>query len=369
MRLNAEAHDEASLHLMLSQCQQAGIHRRAALLHLDRLPPSLAKPHHRRLAREAVAGLAHADRARSFHLPHGRVVIVWRGGDGAEIAGARAALEHLLAGQPDGNPSSAGELLTLYDLPDQAQCLLDEIARNHAARAPPAIGRKLELAELAGLEMRLAQTDMASLTRWRPVMQLGDASPTIAWEERTVAVDEVAESLCPGVDLRAEPWLYRRLTRILDRRMLAMLTGPRELRGTGAFALQLNTETILSPEFLRLDEALPLSLRGQIILDMDGVDILSDVASFDFARRFAQARGYRIALAGAALSLLSLLDLKRLDFDLVHLACPPVGTQATPWPQVGPRTRFVATGLDRTTQVDWAIRQGFRLGRGAALRG
>ncbi len=357
----------AGLRDVLAQSQRSGTPRRAVVLHADRLPPGLGKPHHLRLAREALASLAGADRAQAFDLPQGRLAIVWRGPGERELAHARVALGHLLAGQPEGTAPPVGELLTLYDLPAQAAWLLDEIAEEEmpAACGPPL--QPLDAGQLARLETRLAQADLSRFARWRPVMRLGSKGG-LAWEQRFFSLHDVAASLCPEHDLKADPWLFRRLTRTLDRRLLAMLAAPRELRGCGTFALNLNVETVLSADFVSFDEALPLALRGEVILMLDLADMLADPDGFAFARGFAQARGYRLALAGASLPALRFLDAAAAGLDYVHVACS-AELMAAPGAAVtlAGAARIVLGNLDRAEAVDWAVRHGFGLGSGSAV--
>ncbi len=361
--------DEVAFRQVLQQSARAGARRRAVVLHTNSLPQALARPHHVRLAREAVLPLAGTDRAQMFELSRGRLAIVWRRGGDAELAQARTALGHLLAGQPDGAVPEIGELLALYDLPGQADWLLDEIsgADTPFAAAPSQL---LDAGKLAELEARLHQADLSRFSRWRPVLRLdGQAGPP-AWEERYFALPEIAAELCPDYDLKAEPWLFRRLTRILDGRMLAVLAAPRELRGRGAFAINLTVETILSAGFMAFDEALPLALRREILLYVGAADLLSDLDGYMFARRFAQARGYRILLADASLALLRFLDVGAAGLDFVQLACS-AELMAAPGQVracVPDGTELVLCGLDTPEQVGWARRAGFPLGRGRAVR-
>ncbi len=358
----APARDAELLADMLGQITRSGAHRTAALLHSDRLPPGLAKPHHLRLAREALGPLAAADRARSFELSRGRLVVLWRGTLDAELAQARRALEHLLADQP----CPSGELLTVYDLPAQAAWLADELTEAPPPVAPP--GVKLDAGELACLEARLVQADLSRFTRWRAVMRLDRGAPALAWEERSFDVDEIAASLCPGHDPQADPWLLRRLRRTLDRRMLAMLAASRELRGCGTFALSVTTEAILSAAFVAFDAALPLALRGEVILNLEAADILADPDGYTFARRFAQARGYRLALAGATPALLRFFDVRAAALDIVSLACTAELMQAPGLAALVPDAAcIVLTGLDHAARLDWAVAHGFTHGSGRAL--
>jgi hypothetical protein len=122
----------------------------------------------------------------------------------------------------------------------------------------------------------------------------------VRWEKRFLSVAELAAELAPGHDPRGDPWLFRRLTRTLDQRMLALLSSRGELRGAGPFAINLNVASILSPGFLRFDAALPPLLRGHVVLDVALADTLADPPAFRFARDFARARGYRVLLRGIA---------------------------------------------------------------------
>ncbi len=361
--------DEAAFLQVLQQSARAGARRRAVVLHTNSLPQALARPHHIRLAREAVLPLAGTDRAQMFELSRGRLAIVWRNGGDAELAQARTALGHLLAGQPDGTVPEIGGLLALYDLPHQADWLLDEIsdAEPPAVAAPPLL--RLDAARLAELEARLHQADLSRFSRWRPVLRLDRQAGPPAWEERYFAIPEIAAELCPDCDLKAEPWLFRRLTRILDRRMLAMLGSPRELRGCGAFAINLTVETILSAGFMAFDEALPVALRGEVLLYVGSADLLSDLDGFTFARRFAQARGYRLVLADASPALLRFLNLAEAGLDFVQLACSAELMAAAGQIRacVPDGTELVLKAIDTPEQAGWARRGGFRLGRGRGV--
>ena len=116
-----------ALREILRQTQLSGAARRALLLHTDRLPAHLAKPHHLRLARESLFTLEGADRAQVFELPRGRCAVVWRRAARVRSAKWLRALEALIADQPSDLGPKLGELVTTYDLPQQAAWLLDEL--------------------------------------------------------------------------------------------------------------------------------------------------------------------------------------------------------------------------------------------------
>ncbi len=91
--------------------------------------------------------------------------------------------------------------------------------------------------------------------------------------------------LAPGYDLQAEPWLFRRLTRTLDRRMLALLASPGELAAAGPFSVTLNIASLLGADFLRFDAALPTPLRGRVSVALNPADLVADARSFAVRQR------------------------------------------------------------------------------------
>ena len=119
----------------------------------------------------------------------------------------------------------------------------------------------LDLTTLGLLEGALAQADMSRFMRQRDICErMADGSFRLSWRERRLSAAEIASVLMPDRDVRREPWLFRRLTRTLDRRMLSLLGAPGELRSAGPFGIGLNVAAVLSAEFLRFDAALPAAL-------------------------------------------------------------------------------------------------------------
>ena len=378
--------DSEALATLVRSCARSGVTRRVLLLRSDRLPPALSRPHHLRLARDALAPLEAADRARLFDLPASRVAVAWRGEGAGVLNRALALFGHLVADAPPDTPPLS-ELVAVYELPRDGPMLLEALRDPPAYRPlPPA--RKLDAADAAGIaamELALIQADVSRFIRRRPVIRYAPAPAdgpaengpadrppasdgslpvaTLEWEARTLSMSELAAALAPGRDLRAAPWLFRRLCRTLDRRMLALLTAPGELHGTGPFAIELNTATITGPEFLRLDAALPARLRGCVVLGVRPADLLADPGGYLFARDFARSCGYRVLLQGVDAALLPLLDLDRLDPDYVALRWSPglaeAGVPADP-------ARLVLARADTAAALRWGRERGIALFQGAA---
>jgi hypothetical protein len=353
---------------LVRDCQRSGVARQVLLVRTERLPPGLSRPHHLRLAEAALSPLLEANRALRFHLPGPQFAVTWRGDAEAALLEVLRALELLLEDAPPGTPKLE-DLVFLYQLPQQAELLLEALAVAPALEpgAEPDSLPPLDIEMLATLEANLAQADVARFARRHPVWRLTEGPPSIAWERRTLSVQELTAGLLPGCDVQKDPWLFRRLTRTLDRRMLALLASPGELAGVRPFTLDLNVASVLSPEFLRFDSALPAPLRGKVIIELMPADIMADAASFVFARGFARARGYRLMLRNATPALLRVLSLEALEMDHVQLRWTAGLADAKP-EAIGALSpgRLVMFRANGPAALEWGAQAGIRLFQGVA---
>ena len=366
LRLSPPAREAASqLEALVHETLSTATARQALLLRLSTLPRALAQPHHLRLAVEALAPLTMADRARLFVLPNHDAAVVWRGPATAALADSLTRLRTLFADAAPSeetlafNPDSIARHL---GLPEEADLLLGAIT---ASRQPPPAPRPtapntpLDPAALTALEAALARADLSRFARRRPVCAvIPGQGLKPAWESRRFSLAEIAETLTPDRDLTADPWLFRRLTHSLDRRMLALLAAPQELDGAGPFAVALNIASVLSPAFLRFDAALPARLRGHVTIAVRPEDVLCDPPAFLFARDFTQARGYRLLLAGITPAIVGAFPPEATGINHVELAWRPE-LAITTLAAIGlPAKNTVLAGVDTSAALDWARAQG-----------
>ena len=366
----------AALQGLVRDCAAARVERRVLLLRADMLPPRLARPHHLRLMRDALDPLLSAERARLHDLPKGQLAVSWRGPAPALLRQSLETMEHLLGSGLRVGPAAARSLVRLFDLPgDGAELLTAAGIKDDAEAAPPRrrailaapLPMPLDSAALATMERQLAAADMTRFARREPVRRLDGKEARLAWERRRLSIPELAETLAPGRDIRADAWLFRRLTRVLDSRMLALLSAPFELHHAGPFSLGLNVGSILGSEFLRFDSALPSRLRGRVVLELQPADVLADPAAFAFARGFAHARGYRMLLRGVTAASLPLLCLPPMELDYVQLRWSPDLMRVAPAALRAGTAEWVLSRADDADALQWGRDQGFSLFRGCAL--
>jgi hypothetical protein len=352
----------------ISECLTTGVARHVLLLHLARLPATQAQPAHLRLARAALAPLARLSRATLFHLADETLVVMWRGDGAAALQRTMQSLSALLV-EDSPTVASVADLAELAALPQDGPALLLKLRPEEPAPRRPAPAGALaglDAAMLLRLERRLAGTSVARFVRRRQVWDLSGAAPVLRWEKRTLSVSELAEALEPGLLPEANPWLFRRLTRTLDGRMLALLASIQELAETRPFSLALNAASILGPAFLRFDGVLPARLRGEVVLELLAADMLADPALFLFARNFARARRYQLLLRGLSPALLGMVAWERVEMDFLRLDWgTELVAEAAALTAFEPG-RVVLCGADEDAALEWGAEVGISLYQGLA---
>lgn len=375
--MTMQAGDAVALTQLVRDSVVAALPRQALHLPLARLAPRLHRGHHLRLVREALEPVLRPTRSRLFELPNGDLVVVAPPG-GRHLQAAEDALLTLLASDaPAGcrEPSFA-----VLRLPEEAAALLAAV---EGALVPPggpetaspapdlgqAAGTALTTIDLAALERGLGAASLASFFRRWPVCRLQPEGqgPETVWEDLRVDRTALRAALLPAGDLAGAPWLLRRLQRLLDRRLLAEIARPEEVRRLGPIGLGLSLASLTTAEFLHFDAMLGPAGRARVTIGMAPEDILADPDGFAFARDFCQARGYRLALDGVTGEALALLRPDRLGLDLVRLrwsATLPQARAALP----RARDQVVLTGADCAAAIGWGWEAGIGLFQGRMLR-
>ena len=363
--------DLEALAEMIRMVGNAGVTRQALLLRTERLPGRWARPERARHVRAALDPLTKAERAQWFDLPGGRIIISWKSDQGELLKQSIVGLNRLLQSDATSNVS-AFDFLKLYELPKAGEELIraatsdlavldDEVGAVGDAPVHTApVLQPFEPAELDRLEHSLTGTDMSRFARRRPVSYYNGHTARLAWEERSLSIPELIETVAPGRDPRSDVWLFRRLTRVLDRRMLSILSDPREIKGASPFSLTLNVASVLSPEFLRFDATLPATLRSRVVISFLPADVVSDAGAFAFARNFARGRSYRVGVRAISAALLPALDFVALDLDYIQLVWSPELGEVTDLPAAGTAKWIVGQPCTREA-ADWGTKRGVGL--------
>lgn len=187
--------------------------------------------------------------------------------------------------------------------------------KNHKLLTPEMLSR---------MEKALTGTDFANMIRRQSVCAvLDDIDPQPMFEEVFVSIADLGDAILPDVSLTATPWLFQDLTETLDKRILLSISRHDDKTLTHDFSLNLNVSSILSDNFKKFDDNLLSGVKSSIVLELQPVDIFSDLSSYLLARDYAQNQGYKICIDGVTEKSLRFIDRERLGADFLKLIWTP----------------------------------------------
>lgn len=312
--------------------------RRAVHLRLSTLMPRHRRPHH---VRTAVAGfhqhLAAAD-AQVFVLTNCDIFVVYVQLCETAVRREIARIRYLFSDDPLFADDSERGFAFDYDLGTDFGAFVTAVRRalQDGCRNLPAAdeatyarsrirerqqrGQTLTPDVLARIEAALAQTDLSSLARRQTVCAIsGRNRPEPRFRELYISIADLRDTVLPGADFTADPWLFRHLTKTLDRRVLTLLAAPEEAESQCDISININISTLVSDSFAAFENNLSASRRTAFIFEVHPADVFSDIEAFLSARDSVHEKGCRICLDGLTHADMDLYDLTELGVDLVKL--------------------------------------------------
>ena len=340
------AASSSKAYLLLDYVQRLERHRegrRAVHIHLSKLKAQNRREHHLRIAENTFDELTKQFDGQVFAIQNGDIVFVCRDASIADMEDAVQRLRGLFEDDPLAQSIDAGHedlFCTYYSVESQYAPFL-EIAEGLYNEEQLRIKRLQMAAEQSGESMQGEQTplspqqlgklveflgraDLSSVMRRQSICAVaGTDLPRPVFKELFISIGELSQQVLPDVNLAASRWLFQHLTETLDLRVLKLLTQADDCNLHSSFSVNLNVGTLLSREFAEFDTSLRTGGRGTIVIELQLIDIYSNVADYMFARDFVRERGYRVCIDGVTHQSLPLVDRQALGADLVKLAWLP----------------------------------------------
>ncbi len=314
--------------------------RKVVHVHLSKLRAFNRREQHIRTAASNFEGMVKTMQGQLFSLKSSDLFFVYKDEARPQVETAVRKVRFLFNDDPlvDGEQGNGAEFATWYDAEkefDEILHLVQRLVNVEQKREKETLGRRDTRAllkakqkegepitpEILGrVETALARTDLSNLVRRQYICNVDkNMVPEQFFSEMFISINDLRETLLPGVNLASNRWLFQHLTQTLDRRMLAMLIKTDNASISGDISFNLNVSTLLSDEFQTFDGNVSAGRRGAMIIELQNLDIFADLSSYLFAREFVQDKGYRVCLDGMTHQTLAMIDRERLGADFVKL--------------------------------------------------
>lgn len=332
---NQEAPSEESLllgHARRIEDNRAGFY--AVHVHLSGLRPHYRQPHYLRVAGRAFDALVINFDATLYNLANADMVLVCHDVPVEEVDPPLYKLRALFNEDPltQGEEGSLDDRFTTwYDLSlptdfSSFLALAEELEQaaverhKKAAERPQAMaGIPLDPTNLSAINARLQGLRISDLIRQQTAVVIHPGGKgDVLFREHYVAMSELQKRIAPGVNLFGSPWLFQYLTETLDRRMLSVLAQRSFEELKEPISLNLNITTVLSPGFQTFHDR-AREHAAKVVIEMQIIDVFSDMGGFGYARDWLQEHGYRVLIDGLSALSLQFFDPGSLGADFIKV--------------------------------------------------
>lgn len=194
-----------------------------------------------------------------------------------------------------------------------AQPFFDPIARKNIAA--PMGPMQLDQLERNLINMEIFQI-MENQTAY---VIAGNSRPQPIFVEHYISAVKVKEKLLPNYDIYADKWLFHRLTRTFDSKILQALPEISSIKGQ-VVSININVETIFTGKFDAFITKFKQQNTQPLILEMRLFDVISDIRKYYEAREKLTQMGCRVCLDAMDIESLAILDRELLAVDFLKIS-------------------------------------------------
>ncbi|MBX2830522.1 MAG: EAL domain-containing protein [Rhodospirillales bacterium] len=312
---------------------------RAVHIHLSRMKPFHRRDYHIRVATNTFESYVKLYVGRIFVLSNNDLLFVWKDKSIADVEPAVDTLRYLFRDDPlSQDESEETGFCTWYNLNTEFQEFLllcqhlDERAkklqksmnmRTAMQREKDEALQPLDAENLAQLEETIHTADLSEHIRQQPVCVFahgGSKELHPVFDEFFVSIADLRNALMPNIDLASNRWLFQHMTEVLDKRMLNYLCKRTFKTHASSFSINLNLATLTSKDFEKFDETVRSKWPGNVIIELNQVDLFSNLETYLKVRDDFHKRGYRILIDNLTVESLSFVDRKSLKADFIKVA-------------------------------------------------
>ncbi|MBT3916174.1 MAG: hypothetical protein HN731_05410 [Rhodospirillaceae bacterium] len=308
--------------------------RFAVQVHLSKLRPYNRQPHHIRIAARSFDSVLNSAESNLYVMTSNDLVLICKDVRIDDIDNVIDKLRSLFRNDPlasGGKGAARDKFTSWFDFEndyDSFLQLVQKMSENQSGMigigedasagrglGTGFMGEALDPFSLAKVNDSLNRTRVEDMIQQQPAVIIGaDGTERILFQENYLSISELQRRVAPGFNLVSNQWLFQHLTQTVDRRILASLIRDDYATLEDAISINLNISTLLSKDFQRFDEVVA-EFTGKVVIELQQIDVFSDLDNYFYTRSWLKDRGYRILLDGLNPMSLHYFDPSLLDAD------------------------------------------------------
>ena len=184
-------------------------------------------------------------------------------------------------------------------------------------------GNPLTPAELGAINRKILQVPLSDLIRDQVAVRVVPGGRSeIMFREFHVSMSDLRKKIAPKINLFSSPWLFQYLTESLDRRVIAQMAQKDVGMMSEPVSLNLNIQSVLERDFQLFTQQLG-DFTNRVIVELQVIDIFSDMNAYIFASEKLRAAGFRVLIDGLNPLAVQFFDPSTLNPDYIKIAWGP----------------------------------------------
>lgn len=356
---------------------------------LSKLKPHNRQPHHIRIASRTFDTLLHSVDAQLYVMSNGDLILMCRNAKVDDVDAVLAKIRQLFRADPlaaRGRLPDGTEFSRWFDFEADFESFVEMVRSLELAsrRVRPRrgedasagqgqdtafSGQALDPFNLAKVDEALQRFRIADIMREQPAVIIGEGgTEEVLFMEQFVSIAELQKQAAPEYNLLSNMWMFQHLTETIDKRVLVALARHDFAGMPYDISVNLNINTVMSRDFQRLDEMVA-ERTGRVVVELQQIDVFSDISAFYSARDWLRDRGYRVLIDGLNPMSLQFYNpgLLNADFYKVSWTSSYTDTESVEeHAEVGALVesigaeRFILARTDSETALRWALTLGVR---------
>lgn len=296
-------------------------------VNVSKLKPKNRHPSLVKIIAKLFDDLVGAVSGASFILSNGDLAILGRNINPVLVEDAVKKLRSGLLSDPILFAPGSGEFAHLYEFPDDFTEFYRHIENMmEAAKLPDLSAYKypVEASQIDGVIEQLNNINISELIKHQSVIRVENANSfKLLFQEFFVAVKDLSRQYDADIDLTANKWLFLYLTQALDKKTIASFMFADIKNWPQQIGLNLNLSSVFSDEFVNFAKHF-LKADQKIVAEVQIMDVLNSLNLYFEAREVLHRGGHKILIDAASLDMLHMLNIVRLQPDMIKIFWDPL---------------------------------------------
>jgi EAL domain-containing protein (putative c-di-GMP-specific phosphodiesterase class I) len=173
--------------------------------------------------------------------------------------------------------------------------------------------------QLDKLERNVLNIDIFGLISEQNICVIVDKSaPEVIFTKRYISQIEVNKALLPGFNIAADKWLFQRLTKTFDLKIMQSLVDNKNFP-TGVLSINMNVSTIFTKKFDGFIVKQKQLSKNPLIVEIPLFDIMSNLTEYFKAQEKLTKLGCKICISKMDIQSLYILNRELINVDFIKI--------------------------------------------------